>query len=156
MDEIKSERKQKTDNRPLSSPCLRNPRESAIIMFFFFIVSMTCYDIHENQLVVKILSVPIRRIPWDKFSGAVYIPQYFNGKKYKRGASIMLTLYPCESYDRNTRNITLYKWTHPIKAIRIYITEGEEKQYLRTIERCIGSDKCQFMPSGRAEDGSAS
>lgn len=122
------------------------PRESAIITLLFLIVSMTCYDIYEDQLVIKLLIVPIRKVSWNQFSGAVYIPQCLNGKKFKRGASIMLTLYPCKTFDRNKNNIALFKWLHPLKAIRIYIPEGQEEVCLRAFEVCIGSDKCLHFP----------
>ena len=61
-------------------------------------------------------------------------------------ASIMLTLYPCKTLDRNKNNIALFKWLHPLKAIRLYIPEGQEEVCLRTIEGCIGGEKCLYFP----------
>ena len=123
-----------------------NPRESAIVTLIFMIALLTRYDICEDQLMVKLLVLPIRRISWDKISGAVYIPKHLDGKEYKRGASIMLTLYPCKTLDRNKNNIALFKWLHPLKAIRLYIPEGQEEVCLRTIEGCIGGEKCLYFP----------
>jgi hypothetical protein len=130
-----------------------NPREGAIVTLLFMIALLTRYDICEDQLIVKLIILPIKRISWDKISGAVYIPKHLDGKEFKRGASIMLTLYPCKTFDRNKNNIALFKWLHPLNAIRLYIPEGQEEVCLRTFEVCIGSGKCQQFPR-RTGDGS--
>ena len=127
-----------------SGPAKLNPEQLLTVTSLGLFLCMVRYKFYEGYFLVNLLFIPIRKIPWKSCSGAVYIPDNINGIKIKRGASIMLTLFPCapKVFYSSANSITFYKWMHLRKVIRIWIPSEQEELYIATIGAYIDIEQC--------------
>ena len=92
----------------IESDIKMDPQNFAVLCFCYCIVSLVCFDLYEDRLVVKFWFIPIRSVSWKRISGAVYIPYNRSSQKSIRGSSVIFSIYPCAPYDSSVGSIREY------------------------------------------------
>ena len=120
-----------------SSPGL-SCKELIVLGVLAFLYSSINYVFYEDLFVVRLFSIPLRKIYYFNISSAVLIPRYnkYTGKQNE--STILLATVPYQVDDTRVRRLLRFGYRNPIKTIYIHILLGQEETCAAVLKRCLG------------------
>ena len=97
----------------------------------------TSYAICPDMIRVRVLQIPIRRIPWKKINSASYFPQKsvsVHGKEDKENAKVFLTFFPGIPFFGGAYNLKDFRRKHIRHSILIRIPKVNQEQTVSVLQ----------------------
>ena len=107
-------------------------RDRLLICVFLMLVSSARYAFYSKHLILKVFVFPVLIIPWNKVSGAAYIPACTNP------ACMIISILPCVRYTATCGDVKAFCRKNMLKTIRISLPKRREAEYIEAVQGCIG------------------
>lgn len=98
-------------------------------LFTFF----KTHVVTKECLIVKLLGIPIRKIPWSKVSAATFVPH--RNKAVPEG-SVYITIHPAKPYIPNR-----FALINPFRTIRVHILYQNKQQCMDALYICLDAKR---------------
>ena len=108
-----------------------------ILFIFEFIRRSTSYVIYPDMIRVRVLGIPIRRVPWKKINSASYFPQksvVVRGKEDQENAKVFLTFFPGIPFFGGAYNLKEFRRKHIRHSIMIRIPKADQEQIVNVLQ----------------------
>lgn len=110
-----------------------NMRDMLIITLIALLYVFRSYECTSKNLVIKVLFVTIRKLPWEQFGQVLVLHAWKAGSKGQKKDFILFTKKNCTPYQVHTDKIYAYTMSHPFKTVLIEIPAKKKHECIRKI-----------------------
>ena len=114
------------------------PEVHVVISIAVFLCAAFRLSFDCDNMYVKWLFIPVRRIPWSKITSITCLTGRSRLYPSMRQYQLFLTIHPCLPFSNIKQTPEKFAKEHPFRSILIRIPRGEEQKYFEFFQNIYG------------------